>query len=89
MGRDLAGWVHHGHLAVHLPLVGGEERPERLGRALSTAHEVEAERAVPHLHQGLGGDGAHPGLGPRHELAQCDCTAAPSSPVRESRAAIE
>ena len=64
VGGDAPLRVDHGHLP-DLPLrVGGEQAGQRVGRALPGAHHLEPQRAVARIDEGLGGDGAHAGLGP-------------------------
>ncbi len=65
VGGHLALRVHHGDLADLSAGVRRQETGEGFGGAPARPHQVEAERPVGGVHEGLGGNGAHARLGPR------------------------
>jgi len=58
MRRHPALSIDHRHLANLAMLIGEQQARERLGRGTSRAHQVEAERSVTRIDEGLRRDGA-------------------------------
>ena len=66
---DLAGGIHHMHLALVAPGIRRDERAHDLGGRPALAQQLEAFETIERVDQGLGRDGTQPRRDVRHARA--------------------
>ena len=69
MSGDSALCINHCDLPNVSAFITCEERFERIGRALSGPHEVEAKLAIARVDKRLGRNRADPSFGPAYDRA--------------------